>query len=392
VWETRAISFFSILMAIFTAGVSIPADIEEKRMHMLASKPVHKRILFLGKYLGLIIMNVAFIFIMGVIAIIYLRIIQLNSTMSLVAKPKITASEIIPKNNGKIKIVKDKKQYILSGDQQDDEVIWRFDDISQSKFPKNIEIEVKLDIQEYNPYTKEIRYDVYTGDVNVIVYNLEKEILNKNCFIMTNSPYKISIPTSSLKTSPTFFVKIKRVNPLNIIVLDEDSVTFYGASQIFEVNCLKGFLLIFLPTFIVLTTSLVASSFLSASVSIFFGLFVFFCGSMYGFIAKALPTVDTTIAIQERAEKQIATGQFRKNYSYHYAEIPIWVLKISKHISWGMLKIIPDFNDFDFCNKYLLNDLALPLAVLFHKLCYAMTFVVTMLIIGLVLITFRDFG
>lgn len=378
IWSIRAISFFAALVAVFIAGVSIPSDIEEKRIYTLASKPLSKTALFLGKYVGFTLVIGFFILVMGIITIGYIRITQLSvENVKLIAKPKILKDEIktykaeMREKDGEILYGLFGSEYNVLG--------WHFSNLKTSHFSENIEIEIKLNITHSNP----ARWDVYAGHINVAVYNLQKVYKEKH-FLRSNVPYKILLPLEFITKSGELFMEISRTDPSNNLVAAEESVILYGKSELFELNYIKGLLLIFFQSAIILTASMMASSFLSAPISIFFGLFIYFCGSVHGFVTESLVTVGKAIEVQK--------ARFPGQGHYHRQdEIPVEVLEVSKFVSKIALVVVPNLDKFDFY-KFILKDLAVPIATLCNSFLYAGIFIIIMLGLGLLLIIFRDFG
>lgn len=74
-WGLRATLLFGILLVVFLASLSLPQDIEEKKIHMLITKPLSRPALYLGKWLGFATLLALFLAMMGAATWGYLRFV-----------------------------------------------------------------------------------------------------------------------------------------------------------------------------------------------------------------------------------------------------------------------------------------------------------------------------
>jgi len=59
-WAQRGITFFGVLLAVFLAGVSLPEDIEERKIFTLLTKPMSRWQLLAGRFWGFALLLAAF--------------------------------------------------------------------------------------------------------------------------------------------------------------------------------------------------------------------------------------------------------------------------------------------------------------------------------------------
>src|SRR3972149_6053962 len=128
IWSVRAITFFSALVAIFLASVSIPSDVDERRIYTLVSKPVSKPVIFLGKFIGFAMVIAIFLLVTGAITRVYIRLVQITSSgnVALESKPQILA-DTVKRKNAERKGEED--FYRLKGNIKSS-LIWAFTDIN----------------------------------------------------------------------------------------------------------------------------------------------------------------------------------------------------------------------------------------------------------------------
>ncbi|MEK7867636.1 MAG: hypothetical protein AAB434_13225, partial [Planctomycetota bacterium] len=74
-WGLRATLLFGILLVVFLASLSLPQDIEEKRVFMLITKPLSRPALYAGKWLGFAALLALFLAVMGTVTWGYARFV-----------------------------------------------------------------------------------------------------------------------------------------------------------------------------------------------------------------------------------------------------------------------------------------------------------------------------
>ena len=94
VWALRASAMFTAIVGLFLAGFSLPQDFEQKRIYMIVTKPVSKSFVFLGRYVGYVLLLALFIGTMGLITVGFLRIVKAFSGDKF---PALAAYPLVPK-------------------------------------------------------------------------------------------------------------------------------------------------------------------------------------------------------------------------------------------------------------------------------------------------------
>lgn len=74
-WGLRATLLFGILLVVFLASLSLPQDIEEKKVFMLITKPLSRPALYAGKWLGFATLLAVFMVSMGALTLGYVLLI-----------------------------------------------------------------------------------------------------------------------------------------------------------------------------------------------------------------------------------------------------------------------------------------------------------------------------
>ncbi|HKS16688.1 MAG TPA: hypothetical protein VJU16_05200, partial [Planctomycetota bacterium] len=152
----------------------------------------------------------------------------------------------------------------------------------------------------------------------------------------------------------------------------------------FQANFMKGMFLVLLQSSMVLLATLAASTFVSAPVSILLGICLFLTGSAWSFVTESLEDVDRRLQDVERRQKEGTPERGPE-------DIPPWLLRVSGAMSRVVLKAVPDFEAFNF-GEWLLTDTAVSARDIGRALVSFATRAAILLLVGLVLISFRDFA
>src|SRR5262249_55450109 len=124
----------------------------------------------------------------------------------------------------------------------------------------------------------------------------------------------------------------------------------YEKSMLFEFAFARGLALILLQSMIVLSITLMGSTFLSAPLSIILGILLYLFGSIYGYILEGTREIDNSLMEIRMGKEKRPTPQ----------DLPVGVLWFSSNVSKGLLKALPDFSHFDY-SVWLLKDRAVSL-------------------------------
>ena len=80
-----AMTFLGIIIAVFVSAYSLPSDIEEKRIYTLATKPVYRHQMLLGKFFGFLLVFGLIILVMGVLSTVLIRGVSTYSRVEVTA-------------------------------------------------------------------------------------------------------------------------------------------------------------------------------------------------------------------------------------------------------------------------------------------------------------------
>src|SRR5207249_2932772 len=123
-----------------------------------------------------------------------------------------------------------------------------------------------------------------------------------------------------------------------------------------------------------------ASSFLSAPLSILLGIMLFIVGSGYGYVRDGTRDIDRSLSEPHRGEHRHGGTE----------EIPTWYLRFSSFVAKAVLAIVPDFDDFDF-SRWLLKDRAVGWRDLRIATLNALPSILVLGAIGMLVMLFKDF-
>ena len=249
VWSLRASALFTAIVGLFLAGFSLPQDFEQKRIYMIVTKPVSKSFVFLGKYLGYVLLLALFIGTMGLITVVFLRAVKLCSGdkfPALVAYPRVSTSEFAfpggdalegPEVEGAVAFGPGKA------------LVWTFHGLRRSDFDDTVRAHARLifgakDDQFRSSGT--VRYTVRGGGAE------HAGQLEMN----TNEERDFTFPASLIRDDGTVTVELRCGDSDGIIAGAARWMVIYEKSMLFELAFARGLTLILLQSTIVLSITL----------------------------------------------------------------------------------------------------------------------------------------
>ena len=313
-----AISMYFI--SLFFAAISFSREIKFKQIYLLECKPVHRSQFFLGKFLGIALLNFIYLLIIGIVVflmIFYLKnytgtkveqqevdeqifiayreiqpTVPLKKINDLVNRgfERLKQENRLPAKYKEFQIKNELRKKILHTRQLVPygarPRIWTFKNIPfieegkklklkykffASKFSFDLLCKIRWIIGEgHNTYAKDFK--IQSG--KVAEFTIPSYVVNNNKVV-------IRFYNFSNKSGLIYF-------PLN------DGIKLYYPSESFYVNYIKGFILIYCLSCFLVMLSLTACTFLSFPVAIFLGLVVLFIGVIANFFVELqlFPKVD----------------------------------------------------------------------------------------------------
>jgi len=292
VWSVRTVTIFCSLGGIFLAGFSLPGDFEQRRIYTLVTKPIHKGTLFLGKFLGFVLLMAVFLLIMGTLTLVYLRIIAAatNDFPEARALPRYVPRELSgpleDRERGGRGARSDQKQ----------EIEWTFEGLPPGRFPERVPVTARVDLRHLPGMEFRLEANVAITAVNPKTFEKhEREVR-----FQTNRFTTFEIPGSTISDDGRLGIRMRPGEPDLQIAAWPDGLTISGLPVNFEVNFLKGMGLILLQSTLVVLATLAASTFVSAPVSILLGICLFLTWSSWSFVTESLEAVNRQLRDQAR--------------------------------------------------------------------------------------------
>jgi hypothetical protein len=375
VWSLRAASLFTSIVALFISGFSIPGDIEQKRMYMLVSKPVSKGTIFLGRFLGLGVLLVIFIASMGGVSVFFIRSVQFlagSEFPALSAVPRRWATTFFQRQGAQLP-GDEPKLYIE--DQPGAMLVWEFDRIRRKDFPPVPKLMLKLGLSSTSDTFRA------SGNIRVALGSPAGGRHRMDVSLNTNEEREFSFPAELLPGEGPLRVEISCGDPDGRILGYSNSAVLLEKSMLFELSYARGMILPLLQALTVLSLTLMASTFLSAPVSIMLGILLTLVGTMHSYVREGTRDIDLAVEESDRTGHRFRAPE----------DLPEPVLKASSAISKAVLAVVPDFENFDF-SRWLLKDRAVSWQELGHAVGVALPPVVVLVLAGTLILTFRDLG
>ncbi|HLY12467.1 MAG TPA: hypothetical protein VKW04_24400 [Planctomycetota bacterium] len=374
VWALRASAIFTAIVGLFLAGFSLPQDFETKRIYLIVTKPISKSLVFLGRYLGYTMLLAVFILSMGVLTSVFLRSVKLVSSdrfPALVAYPRLRAREF--SSPGGAELVDQQAQRVV-GFGPNKVLVWDFKHLSRSSFEQTARMQARLIFGAEN--------DIYrsSGTVEVRILNAaggkHAMILSMN----TNEEREFSFPADLIGEDGGLRVEIRTADADGVIASSREWMILYEKSMLFELAFARGLLLILLQSMIVLSITLMSSTFLSAPLSILLGILLYLVGSVHGYVREGSRDIDRSLAEIRLSKEKLPTPE----------GLPAGLLWFSTMTSKMVLAAVPDFAHFDY-SVWLLKDHVVSWSEIVDAASKALAPIAVMVALGTVVMMFKDF-
>ena len=377
-WSLRAATLFTAIVALFVSGFSLPGDFETRRIYLLVTKPVSKAAVFLGRFLGFAMLLAVFLGVMGAITITFIRGVSLLAGPGfppLVAYPALTAREF--DHHGGTRNDQEDPPRVSVTRQRGGALFWRFRGLHPADFPGSVRGTVRLVLGSPTDAFRS------SGTVEIAVLSPGREPHRQSLFLQTHEEGSFLLPPDLIGPEGTIEVRVTPADEDGGISGWADSVVLRSRSRSFEFNFAKGLVLVLLQSLLVLAVTLMASTFLSAPVSIMAGILLYIVGSLHGYVLEGTRDIDQSLA--EFREHPGGAHRTPEN-------IPRPILEASAVISKAVLIVVPDFARFDF-SAWLLKDRAVSWKDL-AKAAFPVTVIqlVVLAALGMLVMRFKDFG
>jgi hypothetical protein len=375
VWALRAAAIFTAIVGLFLAGFSLPQDFEQKRIYMVVTKPVSKSFVFLGKYLGYVLLLALFIGTMGLITVGFLRTVKFFSGErfpALVAYPRVWTPEFAYPGGEAVEGTEAEAAVEFGPDKG---LVWTFRGLRRADFDDAVRVQARLIFGAKNDQYRS------SGSVRYAVRGAAGRPAHAGQLDMnTNEERQFEFPASLIGDDGVVSVELRCGDSDGIIAAAPRWVVLYEKSILFEVAFLRGLLLILFQSMVVLSITLMSSTFLSAPLSILLGILLYLVGSVYGYIRDGTREIDHSLA-------EIRTSKERRRTP---EDLPVGLLWFSAELSKGVLKVTPDFEHFDF-SIWLLRDHAVSWKELGVAGTKALPPIFVLVALGTLLMAFKDF-
>lgn len=373
VWSLRAATLFAAIVALFLSGFSLPLDFEQKRIYLLVTKPVSKVTVFVGKFLGFVLLLAVFLGIMGVIAVVFIRGVSLlggPEFPALAAYPRLQAAAA-GHEGGVADDRRQKKGFVVEFG-RDSFLRWRFERLDPAGFPETVRGDLKLAFDASK--------DAFRASGHVRLVARGGKPHEQVLFLQQNEERAFSFPREAIGPGGALEIAVYPHDTDGAVTGWADSVAIYQKPVNFELNYLRGLALVLVQSTLVLAMTLMASTFLSAPVSILLGVMLYLVGTVHGFVLEGTRDIERELE---------AAGQHPEHRTPE--DIPEEILKASTVISNVMLAAVPAFERFDF-SLWLLKDRAVSWREIGVAGAYAFPRVLLLVLLGILAMAFKDFG
>lgn len=386
-WSQRAIIFFGMLIAVFISSMSIPDDIEEKKLFMVLTKPIPRRALVIGKYIGFAVVMAAFLLVMGVLSIIYIRLVNMGAEgVNISPRRAVYPVEMrfaSPDNNssalfGSFSEEEKASVSFTQGAVSNREYAeWIFRGIDPGDYDETVKAVFRFRVLKNNFPANSLMKVMFSSageKPEVEPYVTAKEFYYKK-------EIEVEFNRKSMGSGREFKIALRRTDRRTSFEGQFDSVYILSSKSSFELNYFKGLGITFFGMLLIMGITTAASTVLSGPVNLLLGVFLYLSGSMLEFFKQALADMQLSIRALEVS-----------GYAGHGADdqMPVWLMKVSDAISSFALDVIPDISRFD-ATSYMLKNLDISPQVFAGSLSYAVSYAFVAMVCAFVVIAYREF-
>jgi ABC-type transport system involved in multi-copper enzyme maturation permease subunit len=393
-WTFQSITFFGVLIAIFLAAVSIPSDIEDKRIFLILTKPISKETIMIGKLAGFILTTGIIILLMGLAGLSYIRLVAFFSPAAkeaLEISQQIKADEFYfqqspvepskQNSNGSLEGLYNKNLEVTLLGESTNFVAYKFNNLNKYlASDTKVKASIKLKVGEEKGRA--------SSTLMIKILNpITNEVAAQNIEIAFKQPEIIQFDRKLVDKTGEVRIYLYRDNPVSYITADPESAVILSSPCNFEWSFFISLAIIFLQIILVLVFSVTCSTFLSGYVNIFLNMFLYFCGSGMQFLQSSLDLMK--LSITEQIKQTNLTEIANQLHQHSDAPIPLWLMQISERVLGVVLRIIPDFSLFNAWDN-LLKGYAVRFSEYSNLLEYLFIYSVIMLFIGVIAFRLRD--
>lgn len=329
-WVFRGMGLFTAITAIFLAGFSLPGEIERRQIYVLATKPISRVTLLLGKYLGYGLVIAGMILAMGVVADLILRGVQLLSSepFALEAYPIIR-----PQLFGGTGARPEGDSYVVNRNNPDGFLSFHFKGLDPWDFPLVLKGRLNLMVGTYDrPF--DLSQSVRLRATNPAT----GETFETECHeVMQNEWYPVELPRSLITNDGELRVTVSLLEPNGWLILrvprvqkDEAGFQLFGKPSLFEWNLFLALVLVIAGGLFLSTLTITASTYLGGATCAFVAIAFWGVGMGNSFLTRAI-TDQVQLLEQWEADPRPAERP-----------IPPWIHRPSLAVSRIVLKILPD--------------------------------------------------
>lgn len=400
-WTFQSVTFFGILVAIFLAAVSIPSDIENKRVFLILTKPVTRETIIMGRLIGFILTTAVITIIMALVGLGYIRLVSVFSPEAQGAlevnqriksnkfyfqqAPSLPAEASAQTGSGSLNGLyntaeKGRELEVALEGEGNNFAAYEFNNLNDYTFSDKVKTEINLKAGEG---LGKISSTILVSVVNPTT----KEEATQKLDITYRRLEVVQFDRRLIDKAGDVRIFFYRTNPGSYIKVGPESIMILSPQSSFEWNFLMAFGIVFLQIILVLVFCVTCSSFLSGAVNIFLNMFLYFCGSGMKFLQGSLETMKQTMI--DQIKRQNLTEVASQLHQHSDSDMPLWLMQLSDSILTNVLRIIPDFSKFDVWDN-LLKGYAINISEYTHLLEYIFIYLVVMLAIGIVAFRLRE--
>ena len=356
------------LLSLFLTTYSFTGEIKHKQIYLIDCKPVQRWHFILGKFFGMMLINLVFLLVIGAVILIMLIVTrEYNGT----SQERIAVKEQI------FTAYRGSQPYIDHQSIEAQTNQWYNDlrqkgrvpaEVSEVAFKETLRSILYQHLQSVTPGARrtwifkeipsnlaktdklKLRYKLFAAEASLgSLYKVSWQIghgaqqFTFDTRVKSGEFHEFTIPPGVVAPDNTvqvrFFHRDPRAGRIYFSVTDEIELFYPGSN--FYVNYCRGLALIFLMSCFLVMLALFTSTFLSFPVAILLGLYILCLGLIANFLTEVIP-MGTQILLQEKRTVWEALSTYFLHVLFWVIPdfsqyTPLEYLALGRMIEWGLI-------------------------------------------------------
>jgi len=393
-WCLWAMIFVGTIASIFLVAPNLGHDIEEKTIYTVLTKPVSRWQLILGRFLGyevvmLLLLAPMAVISYGLIHHVASRVPRLPDAPAVLCSMSPTLCSDLWQEPG---MQEDKlsesakeqaqKYFLLYGTDPRQQLVFEFKNLDPENFDEEVSFSVRPNITSDDPQIAP-ELALFVKVVNGANPDKTEEVELPEVLDGRKSFAKFHRTVFEGANSAKVIIYRKTPSEVFTVAMNQKRLELMAHTRPFIGNYMKSMLMVFLSYTLITLVAICASTFLTGHVAVLACFFVFFLGG-------AMEVIRSTVEVLAPG-RLVFTGlmSWQVDVSTQGGRLIHTLNSIVRYFLNGLTVVLPDFSHYN-TTEYIVDNLAIPAAVLLVGLRYLVLFGAILFIVAVAVFRYRE--